>query len=36
MIDAFNMFQTQYSQVDKLWNYFGVISLTVAGLTIGS
>ena len=36
MIEAFNMFQAQYSQVDKLWNYFGVISLAVAGFTIGS
>ncbi|WP_226662358.1 hypothetical protein [Microbulbifer aggregans] len=36
VIDAFNMFQDQYSQVDKLWNYFGVISVAVAGFTIGS
>lgn len=36
ILDAFNMFQTQYSQVDKLWNYFGIFSLAVAGFTIGS
>lgn len=36
IIDAFNMYQAQYSQVDKLWNYFGVISIAVAGFTVGS
>lgn len=36
MVEAFNMFQAQYDQVDKLWNYFGVISLAIAGFTIGS
>ncbi|MCL2913514.1 hypothetical protein L2725_06890 [Shewanella corallii] len=34
--EIFNMFQSQYSQVDKLWNYFGVVSLAVAGFTIGN
>ncbi len=36
MIEIFQMFQAQYSQVDKLWNYFGIISLAVAGFTIGN
>ena len=36
IIDVFQMFQAQYSQVDKLWNYFGIISLAVAGFTIGN
>ncbi|WP_163931282.1 hypothetical protein [Paraferrimonas sp. SM1919] len=36
VINAFNMYQAQYSQVDKIWNYFGIVSLAVAGFTIGS
>ena len=36
MVEIFQMFQAQYSQVDKLWNYFGVVSLAVAGFTIGN
>ncbi|MBB1396742.1 hypothetical protein [Pseudoalteromonas sp. SG44-8] len=36
IVDVFQMFQVQYSQVDKLWNYFGIISLAVAGFTIGN
>ncbi|MEJ6497662.1 hypothetical protein [Pseudoalteromonas lipolytica] len=36
LVEIFQMFQAQYSQVDKLWNYFGVVSLAVAGFTIGN
>ena len=36
LVEIFQMFQAQYSQVDKLWNYFGIVSLAVAGFTIGN
>ena len=36
LLEIFQMFQAQYSQVDKLWNYFGIVSLAVAGFTIGN
>ncbi len=35
-IDLISVYQTQYSQVDKLWGYFSVVSLAVAGFVIGS
>lgn len=34
--EAFDLYQTQYSQVDKLWSYFGTITLAVLGFSIGS
>jgi hypothetical protein len=34
--DAFDLYQTQYSQVDKLWSYFGTVTLAVLGFSIGS
>lgn len=34
--NLYNMYQDQYSQVDKLWNYFGIVSLAVAGFTLGN
>jgi hypothetical protein len=34
--DALDLYQTQYSQVDKLWSYFGTFTLAVLGFTIGS
>ena len=34
--DALDLYQTQYSQVDKLWSYFGTVTLAVLGFTIGS
>ena len=34
--EAFDLYQTQYSQVDKLWSYFGSITLAVLGFSIGS
>lgn len=34
--DALDLYQTQYSQVDKLWSYFGTFTLAILGFTIGS
>lgn len=34
--EALDLYQTQYSQVDKLWSYFGTFTLAVLGFTIGS
>ncbi|MCY1401917.1 hypothetical protein D9M71_170440 [compost metagenome] len=34
--DALELYQTQYSQVDKLWSYFGTCTLAVLGFSIGS
>jgi|GEM_PF-1668112 len=34
--DALDLYQTQYSQVDKVWSYFGTVTLAVLGFTIGS
>jgi hypothetical protein len=34
--EVFAMYQAQYSQVDKLWNYFAIVSLGVAGFVIGN
>lgn len=33
--EAINIYQTQYSQVDKLWGYFSVVTLAVCGFAIG-
>lgn len=35
-LDAINLYQTQYSQVDKIWGYFSVVTLAIAGFVIGS
>ncbi|MNP39417.1 hypothetical protein D3C76_1329920 [compost metagenome] len=34
--DALELYQTQYTQVDKLWSYFGTCTLAVLGFSIGS
>lgn len=34
--DALDIYQTQYGQVDLLWNYFSVVTLAVLGFAIGS
>lgn len=34
--DALDLYQTQYSQVDKLWSYFGTVTLAILGVTIDS
>lgn len=34
--EALDIYQTQYSQVDKLWSYFGTFTLAILGFTIGS
>lgn len=34
--EAINLYQTQYTQVDKLWGYFSVVTLAMAGFVIGS
>jgi hypothetical protein len=33
--EAINIYQTQYTQVDKLWGYFSVVTLTMSGFAIG-
>lgn len=35
-LEAISLYQTQYAQVDKLWGYFSVVSLAIAGFVIGS
>lgn len=35
-INFLNLYQTQYSQVDKLWSYFGTVTLAVLAFTLGS
>lgn len=35
-LDAIALFQTQYSLVDKLWGYFSVVTLAIAGYVVGS
>jgi len=35
VLDAINLYQTQYTQVDKLWGYFSVVSLAVVGFVVG-
>ncbi|MBD1389103.1 hypothetical protein IC617_06645 [Neiella sp. HB171785] len=32
----FDIYNLQYEQVDKIWNYFGVVSMGIAGFVIGS
>lgn len=34
--EALDIYQTQYSQTDHLWNYFGTVTLAVLGFSIGS
>lgn len=34
--EALDIYQTQYTQVDKLWSYFGTFTLAILGFTIGS
>jgi hypothetical protein len=34
--EAINIYQTQYTQVDKLWGYFSVVTLAMTGFVIGS
>ena len=31
-----NLYQTQYAQVDKFWDYFGTVSLALVAFVIGS
>ncbi|MCO7200544.1 MULTISPECIES: hypothetical protein [Pseudoalteromonas] len=33
--EAINIYQIQYSQVDKLWGYFSVVTLAMCGFAIG-
>ena len=35
-ISLIELYQTQYNQTDKLWNYFSIVTLAVLGFTIGS
>lgn len=35
-LDAVALLQTQYSLVDKLWGYLGVVTLAVTGYVVGS
>lgn len=34
--EAIGLFQQQYSLVDKLWGYFGVVTLAAGGYVVGS
>lgn len=34
--EAINLYQAQYTQVDKLWGYFSVVTIAMAGFVIGS
>lgn len=34
--DALDIYQTQYTQTDHLWNYFGTVTLAILGFSIGS
>lgn len=34
--ETLDIYQTQYTQVDKLWSYFGTFTLAILGFTIGS
>ncbi|WP_354625269.1 hypothetical protein [Psychromonas sp. MME2] len=36
VFEAISLYQAHYSQVDKLWDYFSVVSISVAGFVIGS
>ncbi|MGX9459877.1 hypothetical protein ACWXWU_01360 [Shewanella sp. A14] len=33
--EAINIYQTQYTQVDKLWGYFSIVTLAMCGFAIG-
>lgn len=35
-IALLNLYQTQYTQTDKLWNYFGTVTLAVLAFSLGS
>ena len=35
-MEAVGLYQVQYEQVDKLWNYFSVVTLATAGFVLGS
>ena len=34
--EAIKIYQTQYTQVDKLWGYFSVVTLAMVGFVMGS
>lgn len=34
--EAVDLYQAQYAQVDKLWSYFGTITIAVLGFSVGS
>lgn len=34
-INAIGLYHTQYDQVDKLWGYFGTVTLAILGFSIG-
>lgn len=36
LLDTISVYQTQYDQVDKLWNYFSVVTLAMVGFVIGN
>ena len=36
VFEAISLCQTQYDQVDKIWNYFSVVTLAVIGFIVGS
>ncbi len=35
-IDAIQVYQTQYDQVDKVWGYFSAVTLATSGFVVGS
>jgi len=35
-ISLLDLYQTQYSQTDKLWGYFGTVTLAVLAFSLGS
>ncbi|WP_421901218.1 hypothetical protein [Maridesulfovibrio sp.] len=36
VLNAVSVYQAQIDQVDKIWNYFSVVSLTVVGIILNS
>lgn len=36
VVELMNLYQIQYTQVDKLWGYFSVVSIAVAGFVISN
>ena len=36
VVDLMSLYQNQYTQVDKLWGYFSVVSIAVAGFVISN